>query len=74
MPSTNMIQLGWQYPLQGCCVTEQVTRIQARPKRVGEQRTRAAHRKLRLELYELEPESGKDESVHVDLNLDQLED
>lgn len=32
------------------------------------------HRKLPLELYELEPESGEDERISVDLGLDQLED
>jgi hypothetical protein len=30
-------------------------------------------RKLPLELYQLEPESGEDENISVDLGLDQLE-
>ena len=52
----------------------QVSRSLAGRKRVGEQRTKTVHRKLPLELYELDPESGEDESLDVDLNLDQLED
>lgn len=51
-----------------------VSRALPRPERVGEQGTKIVHRKLPLELYELEPESGEDESLHLDLNLDQLED
>ena len=35
---------------------------------------RVVYRKLSLQLYELEPDSGEDESLHVDLPLDQLED
>jgi hypothetical protein len=41
-----------------------------------ERRKRVVHRKLPLKLYELEPESGEDENLHIDLDymLDQLED
>jgi hypothetical protein len=41
---------------------------------MGQQRRKIVYRKLPLELFELEPESGEDESLHVDLDLDQLED
>jgi hypothetical protein len=36
--------------------------------------TKPPLRKLSLGLYELEPESGEDELMTVDLGLDQLED
>ena len=54
-------------------VMERVARLQARQERVGGRRTKFVHRKLPLQLYELEPESGEDERLHVDLDLDQLE-
>ena len=34
---------------------------------------RRANRRLPLDLYELEPESGDDERLQVDLDLDQIE-
>jgi hypothetical protein len=51
-----------------------ISRAIARPKRTGEERTKIVYRKLPLELYELEPDSGEDESLHVELDIDQLED
>ena len=53
---------------------EHVDRVLARPKRVGEQRIEILRRKLPLELYELEPESGEEEDLEVDVDLDELED
>ena len=44
-----------------------------RPESLAEDRTKIVYRKLPFELYELEPESGEDESIHVDLDLDQIE-
>jgi len=41
--------------------------------RSAAQRLKSARRKIRLELFELEPESGEDEAVPLDLGLDQLE-
>jgi len=52
---------------------EHIVRLQVRHKRVVE-RTKVLHRKLPLQLFELEPDSGEDESLDVDLDLDQLED
>lgn len=53
---------------------EHLSRVISRHSQVDEQRTKGVRRKLPLELYELEPESGEDESLDVDLDLDQLED
>ena len=53
---------------------ERVSRVLARPKRIGEQGTKVLRRKLSLDLYELEPDSGEEESLQLDLNLDQIED
>jgi hypothetical protein len=36
--------------------------------------SKPVHRKLPLELFELEPESGEDERLSIDLGLDQIED
>ena len=36
--------------------------------------SRPVHRVLPLELFELEPESGEDECLPIDLGLDQIED
>jgi len=49
-------------------------RVVARLKRIGEQRPKILCRKLLLDLYELEPDSGEEESLQLDLNLDQIED
>jgi hypothetical protein len=49
-------------------------RTVARPKPVAEYLTKIVHRKLPLKIYELEPESGEDENLSIDLDLDQLED
>ena len=53
---------------------EHVSRVIARPKRVAEKRIRIVHRKLPLDLYELEPDSGVDRPLNLDLNLDQIKD
>jgi len=41
---------------------------------VVERSTKAVRRKVQLKLFELEPESGEDEAVSLDLDLDQIED
>ena len=53
---------------------EPTSRILRRSEPLAVDRRKAIYRKLPLELYELEAESGEDESIHVDLNLDQIED
>jgi len=53
---------------------QNVGRVLTRQKRLSELQVKVAHRKLPLPLYELEPESGEDEGLNVELPLDQLED
>jgi len=53
---------------------EQPSRLLTRPAPPAKHRARIVHRKLPLDLYELEPESGEDEDVDVDLDVDQMED
>jgi hypothetical protein len=48
--------------------------IVSRHESTSEYGTKSLSRKLPLRLFELDPESGEEESVHVDLDLDQLED
>jgi len=50
------------------------SRFLARPAFPFKTQARLIYRKLPLELYELEPESGEEESLDMDLDLDQLED
>jgi len=52
---------------------ERPTRLSARPRSLGKQRTSIIYRTLPLDLYELEPEAREDEDVDVDLDLDQVE-
>jgi hypothetical protein len=40
---------------------------------LAKQHARVIYRKLPLNLFELEPESGEDEDIGVDLDLDQVE-
>jgi len=53
---------------------QNVGRVLTHHQRLSEHRIKVAHRKLLLPLYELEPESGEDEALNVELPLDQLED
>jgi len=69
-----MMLMEGRYSPPRCHVVEHLSRVAVRSKRVGEGRTKALRRKLQLELYELEPESGEDERLDADLDLDQLED
>jgi hypothetical protein len=69
-----MMPLRLRYLPKRCHGMQNISRTLARPKRINEQCTKIIRRKLPLKLYELEPESGEDESLHVDLNLDQIED
>jgi hypothetical protein len=52
---------------------ERPTRLLTRARSLDKQQTRIIYRKLPLNLYELEPESGEDEDIGVDLDLDQVE-
>ena len=47
--------------------------IAARPQARKPQHVRTMRRKLRLDLFELEVESGEDEALGIELPLDQLE-
>lgn len=50
------------------------SRFLARPASPSKAQARLIYRRLPLDLYELEPESGEEENLDMDLDLDQLED
>ena len=59
-------------PRNECIVMEAPHPIIA-PASAPQRRLRFARRKIRLELFELEPESGEDQPLPIDLGLDQVE-
>jgi len=54
---------------------EPANQVAARPRVHGhvQSYTKRVHRKVTLDLYELEPESGEDERINLQLELDQIE-
>ena len=69
-----MMLVCWRCSLRRRHFMQNVDRVLTRQKRFSELQVKVAHRKLLLPLYELEPESGEDDGLNVELPLDQLED